>query len=214
MEGKIPGREPGVLPAVGHRHDVIDIEPFPTIVPAGQSLGRRRRLGAIALQPAVHVVVVELLAPDQAGERLPLDAALLRAEPARMDGGVELVGLFCPLREDGRVLRQQPLPGLIGEGEEKLDAPAGRDRARVIETGLGAARGGTEGLLPAVHDQLMKGILHERALVGDVVEPLVVGFVVGEEHPRGCRRPRGSRCPVIRGHRRSRWRCRTAAAVR
>ena len=71
VEGEVPGGEPRVLPLVRHRHDVEGVEVCASgrCGPCG-ALGRRRRLGRVAVEPAGDVVVVELLAPQHPGERL------------------------------------------------------------------------------------------------------------------------------------------------
>ena len=75
VKRQIPGGEPGEFPFVGHRHDFAALEMTPVMVAAVLALRRRRRLQFVAAQPAGHVVVIELLGPDQAGEGLPLHAA-------------------------------------------------------------------------------------------------------------------------------------------
>ena len=66
VEGQIPGGEPGVLPRVGHQDDFVVVQVPPVAVADRPAAGRRRRLARIAGQPARHVVVEELLAPEQA----------------------------------------------------------------------------------------------------------------------------------------------------
>ena len=83
VEGQVPGGEPGVLPLVRHRDDVGVVEVAPVRVAAVPALRRRRRPGRVAVQPALDVVVVELLGPDQPGERLPLDQPLVLGQPGR-----------------------------------------------------------------------------------------------------------------------------------
>ena len=56
---------------------------------------RWRRLRRVAVQPALHVVAVELLAPDHPGERLAGHQARVVVDVGRDHLGVELVGLAC-----------------------------------------------------------------------------------------------------------------------
>ena len=77
VKGEIPGGVPGVFPLVGHRDDVGVVEVAPLAVAAVEARGGRRGLARIALEPARNVDVVELLAPDHAGECLALDRALV-----------------------------------------------------------------------------------------------------------------------------------------
>ena len=64
VKGEIPRRVPGVLPGVRHRDHVHVVQVPPVGVPPCPPLGRRRRLGGVAVEPAPHVVVVELLRPE------------------------------------------------------------------------------------------------------------------------------------------------------
>ena len=51
----------------------------------GAGLARRlERVRAAFLQPPIHIVVVELLAPQHAGQGLTHDIGLVRREPAGM----------------------------------------------------------------------------------------------------------------------------------
>ena len=86
VERQVPGGVPRVLPLVGHRDDVVVVEVRPLVVAADLARRRRRRLGRIAVEPALDVVVIELLAPQQAGEGLAHDAARVVGERLRRDG--------------------------------------------------------------------------------------------------------------------------------
>ena len=55
--------------------------------------------GRVALQPPIGVVMVELLAPEEPGKRLPLDAPRVFGEIGRREFVVEFVGLLNPLLE-------------------------------------------------------------------------------------------------------------------
>ncbi len=77
VEAEVPRGEPRVLPLVRHRHDVERLEVAPAGVAALEARGGRGGLGRVAGQPAGHVVVVELLAPEHPRERLAHDAGLV-----------------------------------------------------------------------------------------------------------------------------------------
>ena len=118
VEGQVPRRVPGVLPLVRHRDHVAVVDVAPRRVAALQALGRRRRLTGIPAQPAVDVVVVELLAPEHPAERLPHDVVLLRRR-GRSQRGVERVGLGGPVAQrrlpalaHAAARRAQPQPHL------------------------------------------------------------------------------------------------------
>ena len=99
VEGEVPGREPGVLPRVGHREDVLGVDVEPAGVATVAAFGRGRRLGGVAVEPALHVVAVELLAPDHPGEGLPGDQTRVVVDGGGDDLAVELVGLLAALVE-------------------------------------------------------------------------------------------------------------------
>ena len=123
MKRQVPGREPRVLPGVGHRHDVEGLEAAPPGVAAVPPLRRRRRLARVAVEPAGHVVVVELLAPEHAGERLAHHRGFVGRCRGRGEFGVELVGLGAPLRHYPGEVRAS---AVAGSGPP----PAGRRRSR------------------------------------------------------------------------------------
>ena len=77
VERQVPGGVPRILPRVGHRDDVVVVEVPPVAVASGGALRGRWRAGRVAVQPAVHVVVEELLAPHEPGDRLPQHHRLL-----------------------------------------------------------------------------------------------------------------------------------------
>ena len=93
MKRRVPGREPGVLPGIRHEDDVADGEVLPVAVATGPARVRRARLARIAFEPPSHVIAVELLAPQQPGERLTLHQPLIDAQIRRGDILIERVGL-------------------------------------------------------------------------------------------------------------------------
>ncbi len=93
VEGQVPGGVPRVLPLVRHRDDVAVVEVRPLVVATGAALGRGRGVGRVALQPAAHVEVEELLGPQHPGERLAQDERLVGRGRGRGQLGVEGVGL-------------------------------------------------------------------------------------------------------------------------
>src|SRR5215204_4664737 len=72
MKGKVPSCEPRVFPLVRHRHDIGGEQVTPTTVTAAFPALRRRRLERIAIQPLLHIEVVELLAPQHPSKGLTL----------------------------------------------------------------------------------------------------------------------------------------------
>ena len=100
VERQVPCGVPGILPLVGHRNDVGVIEVGPLVVAPVDPLGRRRRRPGIALEPVADHIVIELLRPQHAGERLPHHVAGVRRQVGRNHGRVELVGFANPFGED------------------------------------------------------------------------------------------------------------------
>lgn len=107
----------------------------PVVVARGESLGWRRRLGRVAVEPAADVVGVHLLAPDQTGTGLPQDVHLLLGGAFRSQSRVELVSVRPAVGNDlievgdagtaCRILRPvQPQPQLpCGSGIDSEPVP-------------------------------------------------------------------------------------------
>jgi hypothetical protein len=92
MKGQIPGSVPGVLPFVRHGDDVGIVQMRPLVVAAIQSLRRWGWLRGIPFEPPAHIVVIELLAPQQPGQGLAHDVAGIRREAFGRYCHVELIG--------------------------------------------------------------------------------------------------------------------------
>jgi hypothetical protein len=101
VKGQIPGRIPGVFPFVGHGDNVFVVEMVPVVVARPLALARGRRASRVTGEPALHVEVIKLLAPQQPCQSLAHDILGIVGEPRRDDGGVELVGLAAALRQEG-----------------------------------------------------------------------------------------------------------------
>ena len=108
--------------------------------------GRRARLGRVAVEPALDVVVVELLAPQHPGERLPHHVRLVVRARRRRQLGVELVRLAAPLRGHvGEVRPRRPPSTPPGRSRSaQLHGLARRHRDAVVERRLGAAALGVD----------------------------------------------------------------------
>src|SRR5436189_518966 len=76
MEGQVPGRVPGVLPLVWHRNDVAIDQVTPLRVSPTPARVRGRAVG-IAFEPLGDIEEIKLFAPDEPGQRLALDLALV-----------------------------------------------------------------------------------------------------------------------------------------
>src|SRR5262249_23570970 len=78
VKGQVPRSVPGVLPGIGHQDHVAVVQLLPAAVSPVPSRCRRRWLGWVTHEPAVNIVMIELLRPEQARKRLPLHEALVR----------------------------------------------------------------------------------------------------------------------------------------
>ena len=137
-----------------------------------------RRLAGVAVEPARHVVVVELLRPQHAAERLAQHGGFVRRRRRRRQRGVELVGLVLAGREHfGCVGGLRAFVGV--EAEPELVGRACGDLEPVPHRRLGAdlcrVRRRCSG-----HDVVIDRILGKRRPV-DVPQPAGVRLVVAEQ---------------------------------
>jgi hypothetical protein len=149
VEREVPRREPGVLPLVRHRDDVAGdhVEPRHVADRPGR-VAHVPRVDAVLAQPAVDVVLVVLLAPQQAGQRLAHHHRAVGIERRRHHRRVEPVGLLPAGREDVREPRAERVGGWGGVRRLEADAhaigaAAGRDLEHVVG---GDLRAGAPGL--------------------------------------------------------------------
>ncbi len=180
VERQVPGGEPGVLPLVGHRDHVArdHVEPL-GVAHVRVGGARAPRVHAVLAQPAVHVVLVVLLAPQQAGERLAHDERLVGREHRRDDGRVELVGLRAA-RGEHRV-EVDLAARLARQPHADLRAGAGRDLEHVVGRALRAGAGRVHGVGRAVDHVVVDRVLGVHGGVGRTEQPLVVGLVLAEQ---------------------------------
>ena len=174
VEGQVPGRVPGILPLVRHGDDVAVVHVVPVVV-ARRGLARRlERIGAALLQPLVHVVVVELLAPQHARQGLAHDVGRVGVERARNDGRVELVGLVAAgLQHLVEMAAERavpvPLPSPRSAGRDVVKpqpnhlAFAGVDGQAIMGRGLRPVLLRVHGLRLAVDDVVVDAVLDVRA---------------------------------------------------
>ena len=132
-----------------------------------QRAARRRRLAGIALQPVMHVVMIELLAPDHAGEGLPLHVAGHR----RRAGRFASCRKRHPPRACGRA-RSDQSRRTAGHARARLKRNADRARCRRPESAAGRCaaalvpcRAGFTRLAVAMDEILVKCVL-EKARLG------------------------------------------------
>jgi hypothetical protein len=117
----------GVLPFVRHRHDAERVEIAPPGVAARLTRGSRWRLRRVAVEPAGHVVVVRLLAPQHPGTCLAHDHRLVGGRGRRHQPGVELVGLGAAPGDSPVEIGTERLPRSRHRGQGR-PVPGRRDR--------------------------------------------------------------------------------------
>src|SRR5215469_4930018 len=181
VKRQIPGGVPRVLPFVRHRNDVGVVEVLPVAVAAVTPLWRRRRLRGITAQPLGDVEVEELLAPDHAGERLPLHEPCILALHAVLQVRVELVG-FPTAQAEERVevaegLAASPPP----QAKSDLSLAASWHLLRIPGRDLGAAPRGIDGSRIPVHDALVDTILEVTWLPRLIPQAVAVRLVLTEQ---------------------------------
>ena len=184
VEREIPRREPRVFPRVGHREDVRRVELAPVRVAARQPFGRGRWIGRVAVEPLADVEVVELLAPEQARERLPLDPPFLGGHLRAAEGRIERIGL-CAARVEDRIRAGERVGReLPGQAQQDLLGRTRRNDEAVPERRLRAGPAGVDGVAVPVHDERVERVLHVRRGVRRGPESLGVRLVLGEQRPR------------------------------
>jgi hypothetical protein len=93
VEGPVPGGEPGELPFVRHRHNVVDVDMRPVAVAPSEATARWFGLRRIAFQPLGDVIGEELLGPQDARVGLALDAAQILVLHIALQLGIKSVCL-------------------------------------------------------------------------------------------------------------------------
>ena len=74
MECQVPGRIPGIFPLVRHGDHVGVQHVIPLGVPGAMRREFHERMTLVLLKPLIDVVVVVLLAPEHARQRLAVHA--------------------------------------------------------------------------------------------------------------------------------------------
>src|SRR5215472_18120254 len=93
MKGEVPGCEPGIFPLVRHGDDIGDDKVSPIAVAPVLPVLRRRWLTRIAIEPMLHIEVIELLVPQHSGEGLTLYSPHVLVDDASLYRGIKDVRL-------------------------------------------------------------------------------------------------------------------------
>mmetsp|Transcript_25159 Transcript_25159/g.63828 ORF Transcript_25159/g.63828 Transcript_25159/m.63828 type:complete len:562 (+) Transcript_25159:1435-3120(+) len=147
VEGQVPGRVPRELPLVRHGDDVAVDHVVPVAVADRAPLGGRRRAAGVAFEEGVDVVVVELLAPDHAGQRLALDPLAVLRVHVLLQYLVEGVRLFLAHRADGVEARKGLRDVCLAQPQAPRGLAAGRHCLLGVEASLRASLAGLGGRL-------------------------------------------------------------------
>jgi len=143
-------------------------------------------LDRIAVEPAGDVVVIELLAPDHAGERLAHDRGLVVGRACRAERGVVRVGLARAVGERAIESRVEVGRGALilpREPQPQLGGGARRDGEAVPARHLRAAALGVHGPR-AADDVIVDAVLRVRRLRRGPEEAHGVRLVLAEEELR------------------------------
>ncbi len=160
VKRQVPRGVPRVLPLVRHRDDVGVEQVRPLVVAPVLALGRRRRLARIAVEPALHDVVVVLLGPEHPGQALAHHGSPVLAERLRNDARVELVGLGPAARNHVVDAGAGDLGGVLrGEAHFHRRRAAGGDQQLVVRGRLGADAGRVHRLGTPVDDGVVDAVL-------------------------------------------------------
>ncbi len=160
---QIPGREPGIFPLVGHGDDIGRLEMSPGAVAAPfPTVGRRE---VVAVQPAGHVVMEELLAPDHAGQGLAQNALIL-GRGFGQQFAIEQIRFGLAAGEYRRIVGEGLLQRCGAQYQFHLRLLAAGHGQPVPGGELGAFQTGIDRVLFAVHHAPVEAVLDPRRGVG------------------------------------------------
>ncbi len=187
VEGQVPCRKPGVLPRVRHRQYVAAVEVFPSGVSTIHT--RCGRLGhlRIAFEPILDDVVVELLAPQQAGVGLARNQARVRAQVVGKNLRVKRVGFpLAGCKRFRKFVVERAGGRSVPAAQTQANAAGfpGLQRHLVVRCGLGPDLLGIHGVLIAANNRSMEGVLNVWRAQGYPKQAAGVGFVFGKKHVR------------------------------
>src|SRR6266404_91794 len=188
MKSEVPCRVPRILPLIGHGDDVGVIEVSPIFVAPVAPLGWRLRLSRIAVDPFVLDIVVVLLRPEHARERLAHHALGVGAEIAWYHFAIELVGFAqtgCEHAIELWTERMHLTRSLFfGETQFHRNRLAGSNRQLVVGGGFRPSVAWVHSILICVHYVIVDAVFRECRTIGSVVEHARVGLIVSKEKLR------------------------------
>src|SRR5213080_3895359 len=154
----------------------------PAAVAAMVAAFRRRRLERVALEPAPHVEVVELLAPQHAGERLALDAPHVLIRNAFLQSAVEGISIAHALRED-IVKAAEGSRARLAHAQSHADGGrrAGSNRAHIKRARLGAFACRIDRVAAAVNHIVVERVLEVSLGAAHAEQSREVALVIAEQ---------------------------------
>ena len=189
VERQVPCRVPGVFPFVGHGDDVGVVHVMPVLGCAARCAGLNG--SAPCSRARSDVVVVELLRPQHARERLPHDVRRIGVRGWRDDAphrthrlrdGAPRARCRSPRRTVRMACGELRRRSVAQSQPQDVRLP-GRDVDRVVRCRLGAAvRCRIHRLAATVHDVVVDAVLHERRAVRCIrTRRSRIGLVLGEQ---------------------------------
>jgi hypothetical protein len=142
----------------------------------------RRLPRIVAGEPLLDVEEVDLLCPEHAGQRLALHQLFVGRRLRRMDGLIEIVGLFPPCNDRLLDAREGIVQRFVRQPEVPHVRSASGNRRAEMEPRLRAVAVWIHARL-ALDEVAVERVFDVRRDVRRTVEPLVVRFVVREDRP-------------------------------
>src|SRR5215467_2489643 len=182
MKGEVPGCEPGIFPLVRHRDDIGGNKVSPILVAPVLPVLRRRRLSRIAIEPMLHIEVIELLVPQHPGEGLTLYSPHVVVDDASLECGVKGIRLGnAPGENIIETVRAARSFLTGGEPHPDRSAASGRDLAEVKSSNFRASAGSVYRFGIVVDNVFVKRVLEVAWRSTKAEESVEIGFVVAEQ---------------------------------
>ena len=158
----------------------------PVRVAALEAFTRRFRHARIALEPAIHFVVIELFTPEHSGKGLPLHAARIFRQIARCKAVIELIRFLEACRKNTVKVLRGKTQALLVVGKSQLDRLrlSWRKRQHVLSRCFCPHMIRIDCVLLALDDIIVKAVFHVPGTFLIVIESAGVGFIFREEQRR------------------------------
>src|SRR5215467_10656917 len=182
MKGEVPGCEPGVFPLVRHRDDIGDNKVSPIAVAPVLPVFRRRRLSRIAIEPMLHIEVIELLVPQHSSKGLTLYPPHVLVDNVSLERGIEGIGLGnAPGKNIIEAVKAAPSLLTGGEPHPDRSAASGRHLAEVKSSDFRAFADSVYRFGIVVDNVFVKRVLEVAWRSTKAEQSVEIGFVVAEQ---------------------------------